>query len=199
MLRKDERWLNNSGLNLIRIVIGSYFAAVALDLVSGVDQSALFAGFAPPMIADLLGSTLLFVASLTFMTGIYLRMSALVLALFVFSSSLIQNFLLMEIEDISAFWRDITLVCAVILNYSNLNRQDMRRADLMRYRMLMKQREARLPMAEVKPRRVTPSVFSKPKAKRTPRPGVELPSFMKKPADRSTSGRWIDINGLAEA
>ena len=96
MVQKDERWLNNSGLNLIRIVIGSYFAAVALDLVTGVDQSALFAGFAPHMVADLLGSTLLFVASLAFMTGIYLRMSALVLALFVFSSSLIQNFLLVE-------------------------------------------------------------------------------------------------------
>lgn len=199
MVRKDERWLNNSGLNLIRIVIGSYFAAVALDLVTGVEQGALFAAFAPPMVADLLGSTLLFVASLTFMTGIYLRMSALVLALFVFSSSLIQNFLLVEVENISAFWRDITLVCAVILNYSNLNRQDMRRADLMRYRMLVKQREARMPMADVKPRRVTPSVFSKPTARRSSRPALTLPSFMKNPAERRASGRWIDINGLAEA
>ena len=50
--------------NLIRIVIGSYFAAVSLDLVNGVNQKAMFLPFMPETFADIVGSTILLVTSL---------------------------------------------------------------------------------------------------------------------------------------
>lgn len=197
MVRKDERWLNQSGLNLIRIVIGSYFVAVSLDLVSGVNQKALFLPFFPTNVADLIGSTILCVASFTFMLGLSLRQTALALALFVFCSSLIHNFLLLEFEDISAFWRDVALVCAIILNYSNMNRHELRRADLMRRRRVARVRKIRLPGEEVTPRRVASPAPETQAAPRQARPVLDLPSFMKPPADRADSHDRIDINLFA--
>lgn len=197
VIHKDERWLNQTGLNLIRIVIGSYFAAVSLDLVVGVDQKALFLPLAPAIAADVIGSTLLFLASVAFMTGFQLRITALFLALFVFCSSLVQNFLLAPVEDVSAFWRDVTLVCALILNYSNLNRREMRRADLMRRRNHARARKIRVVGPDVTPRRVQPQAPAKPQAQKDPRPVLQLPSFMQPPQERQRDRDLLDINLFA--
>ncbi len=174
MAQKNERWLDQTGLNLIRIVIGSYFMAVSLDLVVGVDQTVMFAPFAPYLLADLVGSTLLFVLSVAFMTGIYLRMTALMLALFVLGSSLIQNFLVAEFENVSDFWRDVTLASAVILNYSNLTRREMRRAALM-HRRRTRVRKVPLPGDEIMPRRITPPAQVKRPVQRDIREALHAP------------------------
>lgn len=197
MVRKDDRWLNQTGLNLIRIVIGSYFAAVALDLVSGVDQKALLLPFVPVTAADVIGSTLLLLASLAFMTGFYLRPTALFLALFIFISSLVQNFLISPVEDVSAFWRDVTLVCAIILNYSNMNRHDLRRADLVRRRKIARVRKVQVFSSDVTPRRITPEAPKKSQPQKEPRPVLQVPSFMKPPHERQADGDDIDINLFA--
>ena len=197
MHSRDERWLNQSGLNLIRIVIGSYFAAVALDLVMGVDQKALFLPILRPIAADVIGSTVLVLVSLTFMTGVCLRLSALILALFVFCSSVVQNFVLADIENVSNFWRDLTMVCAVILTYSNMTPRDLRRANLARRARKKAVRRIRLPGDAVVPRRVQPPTLSAPKKPRETRLVLELPSFMQKPADR-TRRDMTDINLFAE-
>lgn len=197
MVHKDERWLNQTGLNLIRIVIGSYFVAVSLDLVIGVDQKALFLPVAPGVVADIVGSTLLFLTSVAFMTGFQLRITALVLALFIFCSSLVQNFLLAPVEDVSAFWRDVTLVCAIILNYSNMNRRELRRADLMRRRNLARSRKIRVICPDVTPRRVQPQAPVNPQVQKDARPVLQLPSFMKPPQERQGDRDLVDINLFA--
>lgn len=148
---KNERWINQTGLNLIRIVIGSYFMAVSLDLVVGVDQTVLFAPLLSPALADLVGSTLLFVVSLLFMTGVSLRMTSLTLAIFVLTCSIIQNFLFFEFGNLSDFWRDVTLACAVMLNYSILGRREMRRASILARRAQIRRVGRR---DEIAPRRV---------------------------------------------
>ena len=124
----DQTALNQTGLNLIRIVIGSYFIGVALDLVDGVDQKALFAPFLSPEFADMMGSMLLFFISVLFMTGMFLRLSSLALCLFVLCSSVVQNFLPFTLSGVSGFWRDLTLACAVLLSYSPLDRRGLHRA-----------------------------------------------------------------------
>ncbi|RBI75147.1 hypothetical protein DQW77_05660 [Roseovarius sp. TE539] len=126
----DERWINQTGQNIIRVVIGSYFTAVSLDLISGVDQRALFATVLGPESADLIGSALLLGLSVAFMIGVTLRLTGLMLALFVFTSSLIQNFLAFEINNISDFWRDLTLVCAVMMSYSFITAKAEREASI---------------------------------------------------------------------
>lgn len=197
MTRKDDRWLDQSGLNLIRIVIGSYFMAASLGLVVGIDPKTLFLPFAPAVIADVIGSTLLCLTSLAFMTGTYLRHAALGLALFVFSSSVVQHLLMPHIEDISAFWRDVTLVCAIILTYSNMSRQELRRANLMRRRRVRHIRRMPLYSTDIQPRRVTPPALKSPNPVKPARPVLELPSFMRRPEERSTARDMTDINLFA--
>lgn len=127
MANRNDRWLDHTGLNVIRIVIGSYFLAISIGLVQGFDQTALFIGLLPPEQAALAGSAFLMVLSLTFMTGIMLRLSALMLSLFVLCSSLMQSFVMMEPRGLSAFWRDMALVCAILLCYTPRRRRDVRK------------------------------------------------------------------------
>jgi len=155
----DERWLNQTGQNIIRVVIGSYFTAVSLDLVNGVDQRALFATLMTPESADLVGSTLLLGLSVAFMIGVSLRLTGLMLALFVFSSSLLQNFLHFESGNLSHFWRDLALICGVLLNYSWLRSDELEGAAIVTRR--------------VKPRRVATDRVTRHRLSRDIRAALE--------------------------
>lgn len=123
-----ERIIDMAGLSMIRIVIASYFTAVSLEIIDGVNPAALFLPFLPALPADLAGSALLLFLSLLLMTAICLRMAALSLALFVLSSSLMQNFIAYEVGNLTFFWRDLALISAVILSYASLDRVELRRA-----------------------------------------------------------------------
>lgn len=123
MTYHDERWFNQTGKNLIRIVIGSYFAAVALGFAAGVNPTALFKAFLTPAMADLVGSTILLSAAIGFMLGAGLRLTALTLALFVFASTLVQNFVHFTPENVSGFWRDLAMICAVLSTYAYQSEQ----------------------------------------------------------------------------
>ncbi|MEQ8291994.1 MAG: hypothetical protein RIA08_07300 [Roseovarius sp.] len=153
MTPKNERWLDHTGLNLIRIVIGSYFMAISLGLIEGVDHAALFAPLLDDQTARLAGMAVLFILSVVFMSGVALRITALTLALFILCSSVAQTFLGPEPMPLSSFWRDLALVCAVLMSYSTLRRQELRKAAL-----IMRRRAARLKRGKfttVTPRRVT--------------------------------------------
>ena len=58
-------------------------------------------------------------------------------------------------------------------------------------------RKIQMSDSEVMPRRVEPAVQEKPAAMRKARPAIELPSFMKPPAERNDSRDWIDNNLFA--
>ncbi|MDA3859175.1 MAG: hypothetical protein PF480_13325 [Roseovarius sp.] len=151
MSLKPRFSIDQAGLNLIRIVIGSYFMALSIDLVAGLDPAAIFAPLMTPLAADILGSTVMFSLSASLMAGIELRLVALSLAIFVFSSSLAQNMLHVVPGSVSAFWRDLTLTCAVLLTYSSLSRPALRRASVLAHRARLR----RLRDKEVNPRRIT--------------------------------------------
>ena len=114
-------------MNLIRIVIGSYFLAIALGLVAGVDEGALFAGAWPAEQASLAGSVILATIATSFMSGLCLRLSTLALALFVLCSSIMQTYVMAAPAGVSAFWRDMSLVCAILLCYGAANRREVRK------------------------------------------------------------------------
>ncbi len=69
MSLKPRLSLDQAGLNLIRIVIGSYFMALSLGLVAGLDPAVIFAPLMSPLLADIAGSTLMFCLSACFMAG----------------------------------------------------------------------------------------------------------------------------------
>lgn len=152
MAYKNERWLDHTGLNLIRIVIGSYFMAISLDLISGLDPSALFSAYLPEHIARPAGTTLLFALSVAFMSGLFLRMMSLMLAIFVLSSSVFQNYIGPETTTVSSFWRDLALVCGILLSYCSLRRWEMRDAALLLRRHAHRVRRGK---KLVRPRRVS--------------------------------------------
>lgn len=130
LMHRQQRWIDYPGLNMIRIVIGSYFMAIALGLISGVSPPALFVSVTDPRTADLVGTVLLFAITAAFMLGLYLRLTSLMLAIFVFASSATQNLVLTETALVEPFWRDLTMVCAVLLSYTCLKRSEISRAAL---------------------------------------------------------------------
>lgn len=130
LMQRQQRWIDYPGLNMIRVVIGSYFMAIALGLISGVAPPALFLSITDPGTADLVGTVVLFSVTAAFMLGLYLRLTSLMLAIFIFASSVTQNLVLAETALVEPFWRDLTMVCAVLLSYSCLKRSEVSRAAL---------------------------------------------------------------------
>ncbi len=176
MTPRTQTWLDHTGLNLIRIVVGSYFVAISMGLISGFEPTALFIVYSNPVLADLLGTMVLFSLTVIYMTGWQLRLSCLALALFVLSSSLVQNFLLSQAGTISDFWRDLTMVCAVLLSYSSLRRSEIRKAALIgRHRIAGPRRLGH----KIVPRRVTLDDT----ARATSRPMQDIPMLMAAPSD----------------
>lgn len=148
----DNRWLDHTGLNLIRIVIGSYFMAVSVGLVAGVDPAALLRPVLPATVAEFAGMTLLFALATAYMAGVSLHMVSLALALFVLSSSVATHLVRPGAGTVGFFWRDLALVCTVLLSYVPLRRRELRRAVL-----IMRRRTNRIRRGgagPVRPRRV---------------------------------------------
>lgn len=158
MTLKNGSILGQTGLNLIRIVIGSYFMALSLNLVTGVEVGLLFSTALPPRIADLTGSILLLGLSISLMAGLHLRVTALCLTLLILAATTVQNLLPATPDSLSDFWRDLTLATAVLLTYAPLGRSELRRASVLahhaRLRRIMAQKA-------VKPRRVPPPLAQK--------------------------------------
>lgn len=120
--------LNQSGQNLVRVVIASYFLAVALGLIPGTTAVSLTAAFLPEPHAEAVGKLVIFAAGYLVLVGVWLRASALFLATVLFWSSYIAN---AGTGDLEAFWRDLALIGALILTYTQtLPRAATRRSAL---------------------------------------------------------------------
>lgn len=177
--------MDQTGLNLIRIVIGSYFLALSLDLVTGVDAATLFAALLPPAAADLVGATLLFCLSAALMAGLQLRLTALSLALLVFCSSLLQNLLIVTPESLSDFWRDLTLATAVLLTYLTLGPGALRRASVLAHRARLRRAMAQ---RAVNPRRITPPPAQKRPVQKEIRTALAASTISRRPDAHDADG-----------
>jgi len=109
--------LNQTGQNLIRVLIASYFDAVSVGMINGTNATPLVAVFLPDAWAHFAGSSIIFVLAYMVMTGIWLRPAAMLLGLIMFWSSYILNFSPEGPIMVGDFWRDLTLVGALMLTY----------------------------------------------------------------------------------
>lgn len=107
--RNTQTWL--------RILIASYFLAVALRIIPGTDFTGLFALVAPAHFAPLLAVVTVFSLAYMVMIGCLTRLSALLLALMTFFAAFLSYISPMG-GDLGAFWRDIAMVSALMLTYS---------------------------------------------------------------------------------
>ena len=183
--------MDQTGLNLIRIVIGSYFLALSLDLVSGLDAATLFAALLPHATADLIGSTLLFCLSAALMAGLQLRLCALSLALLVFCSSLVQNLIIVTPDSLSAFWRDLTLATAVLLTYLTLGPGALRRASVLAHRARLRRAMAQ---RAINPRRITPQTVQKRPVQQEIRSALAASTLSRRPASHEDDVENIFAN-----
>jgi len=147
------------GINLLRIVTGTFFMAVALELVDGFDPAVLFQPVLDPALSGAAGAITLLTLAIWFMLGAALRLAALSLALFVLVSSFTSNFIVSPFEDLSAFWYDLTLCCGVLLSYLTLDEKRLRRASVLSHQSRMSRISAQ---RRVQPRRVSPDADTKP-------------------------------------
>ena len=109
--------LGYTGQNLVRILIASYFIGVSLGLINGTDATTLAATFLPSKYAVILGCTLTLALSYMVLTGLCLRTVALSLGALIFASSYVATFTAAGDFTIGDFWRDLTLVGALMLTY----------------------------------------------------------------------------------
>jgi uncharacterized membrane protein YphA (DoxX/SURF4 family) len=118
--------LSQNGQNLVRIVIASYFLAISLGLIPGTAALPLTEPFLPEPYADAASKAIIFATAYLVLVGVWLRFSALLLATVLFWSSYIEN---IGAGDLEGFWRDLALIGALILTYTQtLPRAERRRA-----------------------------------------------------------------------
>ncbi len=189
MSLKPRFSIDQAGLNLIRFVIGSYFMALSIGLVAGLDPAAIFTQLMPALLADILGGTTMFFLSACFMAGVQLRLVALSLAIFVFSNSLTQNIMHLGPGSVSAFWRDLTLTCAVLLSFSSLGGAALRRASVLAHRARL--RRAR--KTEVKPRRITLATRGKRPIQQEIRGALIAAKLMRRPRNAQDEPEILNI------
>lgn len=120
--------LSQNGQNLVRIVIASYFLAVSLGFIPGTSALPLTEPFLPEPYADAASKAIIFATAYLVLIGLWLRFAALLLATVLFWSSYIDN---AGAGNLEGFWRDLALIGALILTYTQtLPRAEARRAAL---------------------------------------------------------------------
>lgn len=113
--RTEDCNLSQNGQNLVRVVIASYFLAVALGLIPGTGALPLTEPFLPAPYAHAASTAIVFAAAYLVLIGVWLRLSALLLATVLFWSSYIEN---IGTGNLEGFWRDLALIGALILTYT---------------------------------------------------------------------------------
>lgn len=157
--------LDQTGQNLVRILIASYFLAVAIGLIPGTGITPLSAQILPEDAAVIAGNGALFALAYLVLVGAWLRVSALVLATLVFWSSYVAH---MGV-NLEAYWRDMALVGALILTYTQTQPRAERRRGVLHWTPAVRHLDATSP---IRPRRVLAAHSRVQPARR-----IALPAF----------------------
>lgn len=107
--------LNNATLasHITRILILSYFVALALGLIQGAEIVRLTLPFLPMAEAQYTIGIIVVLLSSMVLVGIFRRPAALVLSLILFFSSYMTMF---ASGDLTGFWRDLALIGGLLMS-----------------------------------------------------------------------------------
>ena len=166
--RIPQRPLAASAQNLSRILVASYFIAVALNLIDGTMGHALAQWVVPADYVALTASAVIFTLAFLVMIAVWLRPAALLLAIVVFWSGFMALLGPDAARSLDAFWRDLALIGALFLTYAQSGRAARNRSILRRRHTVRK-----LQAAATAPRRVTSTVNSASPDPDRPAPEVE--------------------------
>ena len=107
-----------SGHSAIRLLIVSYFMALALGIIKGTDLAVLAAPFMPEVLANFVSGFGVLCLSAMILFGFHRRLAALLLAIILFWCSYLASVSPAGLEDIGSFWRDLALIGALLLTYA---------------------------------------------------------------------------------
>lgn len=136
---------------VLRVLVASYFMAVALQLIPGTDLSLLFSGFMPDIFSDAISAGLVFVFSFMIMVGTATRVAALMLSLMMFFASYVTMVQMGIVEELGGFWRDIALIAALLLTYNERDLGSPRRRRVLQRRIVPRRVNAILRRAAENP------------------------------------------------
>lgn len=108
-----------NGHSAIRLLIVSYFVALALGLISGTNLAVLATPFMPMGAAKIISGLGVIGLSAMILFGVHRRLAALLLAIILFWCSYLAFVSPSGIEDIGSFWRDLALIGALLLTYAD--------------------------------------------------------------------------------
>lgn len=111
---------------ITRLLVVSYFIALALNVVSGADINLLATPFLQEDVANLFMRSVVLLLSGMILFGVFRRPAALLLSLVVFWPSYMMLF---AGGDVSAFWRDLALVGGLIMSARNSTETETAFAD----------------------------------------------------------------------
>jgi len=108
-----------TGHSAIRLLIVSYFMALALGLIKGTDLAVLATPFMPETLAKIASGLSVLGLSVMILFGFHRRLAALLLAIILFWCSYLASVSPAGLEDIGSFWRDLALIGALLLTYAD--------------------------------------------------------------------------------
>ena len=108
-----------SGHFAIRLLIISYFVAIALGLISGTDLSVLAQPFVSATAASIVSGICVVGLSAMILFNLQRRVAALLLAILLFWCSYLTLMSPVGSQNIENFWRDLVLIGALLLTYAD--------------------------------------------------------------------------------
>lgn len=118
-VRKITRIRSISTQSVVRILISSYFIALAFGVFPGTDISVLLEDFLPFWMATALTHTAVFLLAVMILVGLQRRAAALLLSIIVFWASYMVLMEAPTADVLGGFWRDLALIGALIMTYAD--------------------------------------------------------------------------------
>lgn len=156
--RADTDLLHGSGLNLVRIVIASYFMAAALGLIEGTNAGPLLTPWLGQEQGTNIGGAFTFLAAYFLLCGIAPKVSAVLLVSTVLSANVagLTGGVDAALGQLDHFWRDMAMTCSLILIWMMPDsRTARRRRSIIRKKPKLRRIQVQ---QRVVPRRVRPTV-----------------------------------------
>ena len=122
--RRKDSTFNRTLQAVVRVLIACYFISGAAGLIPGMDLTPLAAQVLDTPWDGMAASLSVFALSLLILAGHMLRPAALLLSIAVFWSSYMQAVSLGIDGALGTFWRDLALIGALLLTYTETDTRE---------------------------------------------------------------------------
>lgn len=117
--QREKRFqMDGAGHQAVRLIIASYFIAIAVGVLPSDNARSLVGTILPEAYVAPAVTTFVFATAVLIFLGRQMRIAALLLANYVLWSSLVAYIAPQSTMSLSEFWRDMIVVSALMLTYT---------------------------------------------------------------------------------